>query len=72
MQYSPSFYDYLDINKCILFYRLFMNNVFKYTACPGENETLLLTLSILLVKYMSVTLLDLLQAIKTKRHSDQW
>lgn len=54
MQCSNSFYDDLDINKCISFYKLFMNHAFKNTACPGENETLLLKLSILLGKHMLV------------------
>lgn len=57
MQYSNFFYDYLDINECISFYGLFINHAFKYTACPGENETLLLTQSILLGKYVLVTLI---------------
>lgn len=67
MQYNNSFYDYLDINKCISFYRLFMNHAFKYTTCPEENETLLLTLSILLGKYVLVNLSEFTASYKDKK-----
>lgn len=44
-----------------------MNHAFKYTACPGENETLLLTLSILLGKYTLVTLSEFTASYQDKK-----